>query len=432
MPKVFRAGHQKGFAHFFLLILLLAGLGIGVYLVQHITNLKPKAGGAGQVAFLDNNGNIITQTASAKVRVRLNAPYPPASGFPSSTPIGDPCGPKGDGIVPCPSTTPIGDPCGPKGYGIAPCPSTTPVLSSSPESSPDCMHQDGAQGCPGFDNEDKGKKAKKSKGNEILVSGRLFQQIDLRLAPEEDGPIRKILYQVEYCDPDGDGNTNYAAVNKDGSFQFIVSKGQFFCVKPPNISGYIFPPQSVNAKSKDATSYENQIAGYDCSGKDTKKKDCRNVITRKLDLAQDNNFDFSYTRLKPIPTPTPETLYTISATLSEDPNFDDDNNLTVLYKTDPMIVDYAFQNRSPGKKLLYVQYKASNGQISKGVPYPAEIELNAISNPIYPSYTTPSSISNTNYPNYTTPSPGADPYASPGDPPPTYGTPPEPPPTPEN
>ncbi len=40
MPKIF---NQKGVAHLFLIVLLLAGLGVGVYVVQNRTNLLPKA-----------------------------------------------------------------------------------------------------------------------------------------------------------------------------------------------------------------------------------------------------------------------------------------------------------------------------------------------------------------------------------------------------
>ncbi len=35
--------NQRGIAHILVLLLLIAGLGVGVYLVQHQTNLFPKA-----------------------------------------------------------------------------------------------------------------------------------------------------------------------------------------------------------------------------------------------------------------------------------------------------------------------------------------------------------------------------------------------------
>lgn len=79
MPKL----NQQGIAHILVLILLLAGIGAGVYLVQKQTNLKPKAQTA-DINIVDDSGIPITETSSLTVKVKASDPWPNASGSPYS------------------------------------------------------------------------------------------------------------------------------------------------------------------------------------------------------------------------------------------------------------------------------------------------------------------------------------------------------------
>lgn len=389
---------QKGFAHLLLVILLLLGVGVGVYLATHQTFFKPQAGGAGGVEFVKavgENYEAITTTTNPSVKVRLNGPWGASSNanlssYPETEPIA-----IGGGSSDGPSEEP-----------------KKPIKNKKPSLKVD--------------------------KNTVIVQGQLFQKIDVS-RPE---PIKN--YQVEYCDPDGDGTQNYAYVEGDGKFSFEVKKGQSFCVRPPKIDGYYFPPVAVKALSQDSN-YENQVAGVDCV-KNSNKKDCKqNPKSASSDLKFDNTFDFVYSALTStptpvptpkdqcqedkdcgsgkycgklcgdskgcfdhdpttpcdsfcskvclptiprsptplptptsLPTPTPMPLFTKSVTLSENPVIGDDDDVTLNYEENTnyaMVTDYTFSDKTPGKKVLYVEYTSSNGTTSKGVPYPAIITL---------------------------------------------------------
>lgn len=73
--------NQKGFAHIFLIILLLVGLAVGIYLVQQKTNLLPKAGGgpmiiSGPEVVGDSQSGYFS--TSPTVEVELYSPFGPS------------------------------------------------------------------------------------------------------------------------------------------------------------------------------------------------------------------------------------------------------------------------------------------------------------------------------------------------------------------
>lgn len=70
MPKL----GEKGVVHILGLLILIVGLGVGLYLVGTKTNLLPKASLGTNVYFVDSSGNTITQTNSATVNVKFNDP----------------------------------------------------------------------------------------------------------------------------------------------------------------------------------------------------------------------------------------------------------------------------------------------------------------------------------------------------------------------
>ena len=73
---------EAGFAHILLLLIILAGIVGGVYLVQHPTFFKPKAAVDGtRIEVVDNNGNPISSTASQDVKVKLTYVAPTVTAY---------------------------------------------------------------------------------------------------------------------------------------------------------------------------------------------------------------------------------------------------------------------------------------------------------------------------------------------------------------
>src|SRR3989338_5894815 len=68
MPKL----GERGIIHFIVLLILLAGLVAGLYLVQHTQIFEPKAGGnITRVEIVDNDGNPIATTDATKVKLKV-------------------------------------------------------------------------------------------------------------------------------------------------------------------------------------------------------------------------------------------------------------------------------------------------------------------------------------------------------------------------
>lgn len=72
---------QKGaIAPILVVLLLLGGLGVGLYLINKPTNLAPKASG-GEVAFVDDSGKQIKETNNPKVKIRVSSPWQTRDGY---------------------------------------------------------------------------------------------------------------------------------------------------------------------------------------------------------------------------------------------------------------------------------------------------------------------------------------------------------------
>lgn len=311
-----------------LIALVIAGIGIGVYLLGQRTNLKPKAGGGGTVEFYDGNWSApIKATDSAQVNVQFNAPWPP--------------------LIYADTITEV--------TGITPGPGGTSGTVGSPTS--------------GKVDAEKSKAQLGNSKNSIVISGRVFSKIKFR------SPPKTAKYWINYCDPDKDGVENYAPIGENGTFSFRIAKGQMFCIKPPKLDGYGFPPVAINSLEKGASSYEYQVAGFDCIKKDKKKKQCSDVGSQKYDLRVDDRFDFEYTTLEPTPTPINE-VRTKGVEVSENPGFTDSESYA--YTAVPLKVSYKFKDVNPGKKVLYVRFHGTNGQaetVQNAYPFPAVVEL---------------------------------------------------------
>src|SRR3989344_4310351 len=74
MPKA----AERGVIHIFALLVLLAGLVGGIYLVKHPQIFSPKAGGdITRIEIVDNNGNPIPTTNTTKVKLKVTWVNPP-------------------------------------------------------------------------------------------------------------------------------------------------------------------------------------------------------------------------------------------------------------------------------------------------------------------------------------------------------------------
>ncbi len=77
--------NQKGFIQLLAVVLILLGVGTGVYLVRQTTDLTSEAKG-NTIQIIDSAGKPITTTLTAEVNVKLKAPWPPVSPTPLPTP----------------------------------------------------------------------------------------------------------------------------------------------------------------------------------------------------------------------------------------------------------------------------------------------------------------------------------------------------------
>src|SRR3989344_6438141 len=79
---------QKGFIHIIGILILLAGLAASLYLVKNPTIFRPKAADERtRIEFVDAAGNLITQTNTQQVRLKLTYVPPPV---PTPSPVSFP------------------------------------------------------------------------------------------------------------------------------------------------------------------------------------------------------------------------------------------------------------------------------------------------------------------------------------------------------
>lgn len=101
------SGNQKGFIHILFLLLILAGIIVGIYLVQNPQIFRSQAEQGTKIEFVDGSGNVITQTSSPDVRVRVtyvpSGPLPSAVAHPTLLPTTAPILPT---VSPSPTSLP--------------------------------------------------------------------------------------------------------------------------------------------------------------------------------------------------------------------------------------------------------------------------------------------------------------------------------------
>lgn len=136
---------------------------------------------------------------------------------------------------------------------------------------------------------------------DVTVSGKIY-------AAKTKQPLPTNLTQgltVETCLK---GTPPNPTINPDGSFQFTVPNGKPICLRGPQIPGYSFPPRAVNrtATSPRYSTYEWQVAGYDCTNKILDQGRCRLGDIKIEDRNIDSGYDFAYTFItSPLPSSTP-------------------------------------------------------------------------------------------------------------------------------
>lgn len=92
---------------------------------------------------------------------------------------------------------------------------------------------------------------------------------------------------IAYCDPEQNGGLSHASVTILGTFEFILKKGQKYCLRPLPLEGFTTP-----------ASIEYQVAGFDCNKKEKNKKICKGEPNIKLfDSPTDEKFKFFYKKI---------------------------------------------------------------------------------------------------------------------------------------
>src|SRR5688500_6008280 len=90
---------QAGFINIFVILLILVGLGLGIFLIQNPTILRSRASQASRVEFLNQAGELINSTTELKVKLRATyvppqsvatTPEPTSTASPDPTPIPTP------------------------------------------------------------------------------------------------------------------------------------------------------------------------------------------------------------------------------------------------------------------------------------------------------------------------------------------------------
>lgn len=99
---------------------------------------------------------------------------------------------------------------------------------------------------------------------------------------------------IETCLP---STITRPVVDQNGNFSFSITKGQTFCLRAPNLTSYGYTkPNSVNRSltATSTTSYEWQVAGYDCAGIDKSKSVCQYNDKIRNDRALNSGYNFAY------------------------------------------------------------------------------------------------------------------------------------------
>lgn len=390
---------QSGFAHIALLLLLIAGLFIGVYLVGQKTFYSPKAN-ASTNQFIDDSGNPITSTTSPTVKVRLNSPYSPRPQVlgleETESKTKAPSSPNPNEKIISGKIYENSNP----GKGIS---QKQKLVICDPQSKKQLFKvvtqkdgtftfslEKGTKFC--ILPELKGKGAKNQiKAVNSNITG--SSNYDWQIAGLDCGTAGDNICQesnVKQFDEAADtvyafnltSSSSDADTDNDG-FSDIV-EGQ---LGTDPLRGCPLN-QNDNAWPVD-TSNNSYINGQDVSllvpyTNGTKP------YNKRYDLNLDGKIDAADVEIiklfflssctpvaSPTPSPSPQPIYTTQVVLAEDPNFSQ-NSLVVDYTTSPLELNYTFSDSNPGQKNIYAKFLNSDGlnQTEQNAsPFPMSIQL---------------------------------------------------------
>lgn len=333
---------QQGLIHLILLIILIAGIAIGVYLVQNVTNFLPKAS-TGSVIFVDDNGNQITTTSSPTVKIKVAAPVWTAN-------------------------------AGMQGFGFSGLTLAKEVYAQSKGSLVTISGR--------LNGIKKGAVVETCAGAKVTYKGNVFS---FRVA-------RGTAFCVK---PSNVNNLSPVAVNakanpKPASYEWQVA-GINCALKSAKCSAaakladlhpdskynfnYVSTPQPANTGSTDGGGGNSGGGGGGGSGGGGGGSSGGGGGGGSGGGGGDTR-----PQIQPTQTPAPTQTSSPSATpvttekvvLAEDPNFTV-NKQTLDFTTSP--ITYTFSDPTPGPKTLYVKFISSNGKEQNATPFPAQITL---------------------------------------------------------
>ncbi len=125
--------------------------------------------------------------------------------------------------------------------------------------------------------------------NMVLVSGKITSTTGSAVAQT----IGKKL-EIEICQP---LTTPKPVTDSKGNFSFLIQKGKTFCVRGPNLSTYGFTKKTAvnrTRTSESLTSYEWQVAGFDCAGVDKTRSNCQYNDKIRNDKSTDIEYNIQY------------------------------------------------------------------------------------------------------------------------------------------
>lgn len=383
MPKL----NEQGIAHIFLLLILLAGIAGGIFILKSPENLynlfRPKAGPGVTVAFVDGSGNPVTSISSANARVKLTSPdWPTTQSIKKVSLVSEAyaqtsnvtyidyklgCGDK-QGLTPdqmCQKkgfakAVAVSGSNAAKGYWWRQCGGASVSACSGLNCTVnklDCTNKAGYWGSqqPYRSNYMKGGTAQTVyKPTDLGLSCSGYNPgWTLRVACTSaqasptytPAPTPKTTSSCSACSAD---------VDKDGL-----------------VNIYDFSALRVCFNKKVADAPNCKSADIDGNG----------TVNLQDFTCLSSQFGKTCTTTSPTPTPAPVT--TVSATLAEDPNFTV-NVKNVNVATSSAIVDYTFSSSTAGTKTLYAKFKSSDNREQNGSPFPATIQLvtTSVSGPI--------------------------------------------------
>lgn len=317
---------QSGFAHILLIILLILGIALGVYIIQKQTNLFSKAGPSTTVEFFDLTGNPISQTPSAKVKVKLTSPgwNSSSSLFGIKAAYAQVAPPSRTNPVPYPpeKVTAVAVPCNSLN-GKSP----VKITWSQPQTKirPALFY----------------KIEKTIKGTDWNVIG-YTEANPLALEFTDANALKNSWFAYRVTAAGTTANPGYGAPSNSN---WVLTNN---CQVPPH-------PTPTPTATPTATPTTTVTVAP--------------TVTPTVSA--------------------PVEIKTVSVMLSEDPNFTIAKSIVWNTDAASMVIDYTFSTSYPGIKTLYVRFKGSNGEVKDGNPIPATINLVAISTPVITPLPTP-------------------------------------------